>query len=235
MKHLLTFLRHDVSATLASTVGSPSVDRRGTMLKHYAFMLLFLLGSLNVWATDYSVTFQYSGTESITGNSYSTTYALHRWSATSTDGSTVIYAGAKASNANGDGAWGLRYASTRTGEMIGNINPSYDNSATWKNNVPSAVGAIPGKIKQIQVYFKTSTSASRGCYILVGTSQIYADAIDPTSTPTGVVKSSKLTSSSTSTAVSQSYNVSTTSYTYFGVVLAHHSTFLGNESKMYDF
>ena len=49
MKHLLTFLRHDVSATLASTVGSPSVDRRGTMLKHYAFMLLFLLGSLNVW------------------------------------------------------------------------------------------------------------------------------------------------------------------------------------------
>ena len=49
MKHLLTFLRHDVSATLALTVGSPSFDRRGTMLKHYAFMLLFLLGSLNVW------------------------------------------------------------------------------------------------------------------------------------------------------------------------------------------
>lgn len=51
MKHLLTFLRHDVSATLALTVGSPSFDRRGTMLKHYAFMLLFLLGSLNVWGT----------------------------------------------------------------------------------------------------------------------------------------------------------------------------------------
>ena len=49
MKHLLTFLRYGVSGTLASTVGSPSVDRRGTMLKHYAFMLLFLLGSLNVW------------------------------------------------------------------------------------------------------------------------------------------------------------------------------------------
>ena len=49
MKHLLTFLRHDVSATLALTVGSPSFDRRGTMLKHYAFMLLFLLGSVNVW------------------------------------------------------------------------------------------------------------------------------------------------------------------------------------------
>ncbi len=49
MKHLLTFLRHGVSGTLASTVGSPSAHRRGTMLKHYALMLMFLLGSLNVW------------------------------------------------------------------------------------------------------------------------------------------------------------------------------------------
>jgi len=56
MKHLLTFLRHGVSGTLASTVGSPSVDRRGTMLKHYAFMLLFLLGSLNVWGIDSNFT-----------------------------------------------------------------------------------------------------------------------------------------------------------------------------------
>lgn len=55
MKHLLTFLRHDVSATLALTVGSPSFDRRGTMLKHYAFMLLFLLGSLNVWGEEVTI------------------------------------------------------------------------------------------------------------------------------------------------------------------------------------
>lgn len=41
--------RKSVGTTLALTVGSPSFDRRGTMLKHYAFMLLFLLGSLNVW------------------------------------------------------------------------------------------------------------------------------------------------------------------------------------------
>ena len=38
--------------TLASTVGSPSAHRRGTMLKHYALMLLFLLGSLNVWGEE---------------------------------------------------------------------------------------------------------------------------------------------------------------------------------------
>ena len=40
--------RKSVGTTLALTVGSPSFDRRGTMLKHYAFMLLFLLGSVNV-------------------------------------------------------------------------------------------------------------------------------------------------------------------------------------------
>ena len=47
--------RKSVGTTLALTVGSPSFDRRGTMLKHYAFMLLFLLGSLNVWGADASV------------------------------------------------------------------------------------------------------------------------------------------------------------------------------------
>lgn len=44
--------RKSVGTTLALTVGSPSFDRRGTMLKHYAFMLLFLLGSLNVWGEE---------------------------------------------------------------------------------------------------------------------------------------------------------------------------------------
>ena len=41
--------RKSVGTTLALTVGSPSFDRRYSRLKHYAFMLLFLLGSLNVW------------------------------------------------------------------------------------------------------------------------------------------------------------------------------------------
>lgn len=48
--------RKSVGTTLALTVGSPSFDRRGTMLKHYAFMLLFLLGSLNVWGEDVTCT-----------------------------------------------------------------------------------------------------------------------------------------------------------------------------------
>ncbi len=49
MKHLKDFLRQDVGKTLAMTVGSPSVHRRGAMLKLLTFMLLFILGSLNVW------------------------------------------------------------------------------------------------------------------------------------------------------------------------------------------
>ena len=42
--------RGSEGSTLASTVVRPSFDRRNWRLKHIAFMLLFLLGSLNVWA-----------------------------------------------------------------------------------------------------------------------------------------------------------------------------------------
>lgn len=44
--------RKSVGTTLALTVGSPSFDRRYSRLKHLAFMLLFLLGSLNVWGAE---------------------------------------------------------------------------------------------------------------------------------------------------------------------------------------
>ena len=52
MKHLTTFCRHDVGRTSALTVCSPSARRRNSMLKHLAFMLLFLVGSINAWGTD---------------------------------------------------------------------------------------------------------------------------------------------------------------------------------------
>ena len=44
-------------STLALTVGSPSAHRRYSALKHLAFMLLFLLGSLNVWGTEYELVY----------------------------------------------------------------------------------------------------------------------------------------------------------------------------------
>lgn len=44
--------RKSVGTTLALTVGSPSAHRRYSALKHLTFMLLFLLGSLNVWGAE---------------------------------------------------------------------------------------------------------------------------------------------------------------------------------------
>lgn len=53
--------RKSVGTTLALTVGSPSVHRRYSALKHLAFMLLFLLGSLNVWGETAIITFADKG------------------------------------------------------------------------------------------------------------------------------------------------------------------------------
>lgn len=56
MKHLLSLERLDVGRTLALTVGSPSVHHRGTVLKHIAFMLLFLVvGVGQVWGEDVTI------------------------------------------------------------------------------------------------------------------------------------------------------------------------------------
>ncbi len=86
MKHLLTtFERHDVSTTSAVIVGSPSARRRNSGLKHLAFMLLFLVGSLNVWGTDvvYKTALFGSDYNSAGKSDYTST-----WSATN-DGFTV--------------------------------------------------------------------------------------------------------------------------------------------------
>ncbi len=52
MKNLNLFrksARGSEGSTLASAVVRPSFDRRSTVVKHLAFMLLFMFGSLNVW------------------------------------------------------------------------------------------------------------------------------------------------------------------------------------------
>ena len=58
MKNLNLFrksARGSEGSTLVSTVVRPSFDRRSTVVKHLAFMLLFLLGSLNVWGEDVEI------------------------------------------------------------------------------------------------------------------------------------------------------------------------------------
>ena len=60
MKNLNLFrksARGSEGSTLASAVVRPSFDRRSTVVKHLAFMLLFLLGSLNVWGETATYTF----------------------------------------------------------------------------------------------------------------------------------------------------------------------------------
>ena len=111
--------RKSVGTTLALTVGSPSFDRRGTMLKHYAFMLLFLLGSLNVWG--YTITFS---TGSGDGTSASTSTAC----------STIVSEGASYLSGNLDTATKVYY-SGNDGLKLG----ASSNAGTIKMNLASSV------------------------------------------------------------------------------------------------
>lgn len=111
--------RKSVGTTLALTVGSPSFDRRGTMLKHYAFMLLFLLGSLNVWG--YTITFS---TGSRDGTSASTSTAC----------STIVSEGASYLSGNLVTATKVYY-SGNDGLKLG----ASSNAGTIKMNLASSV------------------------------------------------------------------------------------------------
>ena len=85
MKHFLTLLGSGVGKTLFSTVVRPSVDRRGTMLKHIAFMLLFLLGSLNVWGAEVFVELCTSWNQTL---AYATSYT-HNYTINDLNGGTT--------------------------------------------------------------------------------------------------------------------------------------------------
>ena len=68
MKNLNLFrksARGSEGSTLASAVVRPSFDCRSTVVKHLAFMLLFLLGSLNVWGEE--VTFSFTSKDNLLG------------------------------------------------------------------------------------------------------------------------------------------------------------------------
>lgn len=96
MKNLKLFrksARGSEGSTLASAVVRPSFDRRSTVVKHLAFMLLFLLGSLNVWGTDASVGDVLWG-ETWTG------------ATTATSGSNTAKASANCSTTKGTTMWG---------------------------------------------------------------------------------------------------------------------------------
>lgn len=168
---------------------------------------------MGVWAQDKTLLFAFdsSAKDEITANSYTNSYLFHRWTVSNDDVS--IYMGGKI--AVQSKMMAMRYANSRNGEMLGNIDPEYD--ATKNYTIPENVtGAIPGRIKKISV--KCGGTTTRGIYIYAGTSQIVGDETVPTGTDFYTVKSEKLTG----TEVSVEYG-DDTNYTYFAITGANSS------------
>ena len=138
MKHLLTFLRHGVSATLALTVCSPSNRRRGTMLKHYAFMLLFLLGSLNVWGASATLTLNNLGTNVGTTSNTS----VETTDIAATGGSTATYT--------------LNYLQGKKQESAILLAGGTNGGTSFISNKT----AMPGDIQSVKVYINSGASGT---------------------------------------------------------------------------
>ena len=197
--------------------------KKKNLISKMLLLMLMLVGSASAsWATERTITVNYSdiGTDNITGASWGTSYVIHRWTGTSSDGTTVIYMGGTAAKQSNSFA-----IKNTASHMLGNIDPSYDSSTNY--NIPTgAIGAIPGKIKKIEVSFISSTASGRGVYIHAGTTQIVGN--DQAATGTGIVKSEKL-SNSTGADVYVEYDVSTTAYTYFAIT-GGNSSYTGIDS-----
>lgn len=161
-------------------------------------------------------TFDSTVKDGITGNTYTNQYNPHRWTVSNEDG-TFYMGGVVGVQSK---MLAMRYASTRTGEMLGNIDPSYDASSSY--TVPSGVtGAIPGRITNISVTCGGTTT--RGIYIYAGTSQI----VDKTKAPTALTAqftSEKQTGANVSVDMPAGTN-----YTYFAITGAN-SSFSGVSS-----
>ena len=155
MKHLLSLERLYVGRTLALTVGSPSAHRRGTMLKHYAFMLLFLLGSLNVWGEDVTDEFIYS---SFSPNS--TTYGATTIQGTATTSGTAYSA---FTNLAGTNYFGIRgYKKTKS-------------STTYAGIISTTTN---GDLKSVTVTINTATSTSNRKVYIYGKTSAYSAISD---------------------------------------------------------
>ena len=167
MKHLLSLERLDVGRTLALTVGSPSVHRRGAMLKHIAFLLLFLVvGVGQVWGEDVTSTMDLddqSGTVSTSTTSFTGTESA-TWS---------LSIDANTSSVNSDS--GDKYFQIGSGSKTAT-------SMAWTSSSFSGK-----KVKQVKVKGSTSgTSASvsvvSGSNTFTATTSTYTSATATTLT-----------------------------------------------------
>lgn len=157
------------------------------MKKVFAFVSLFALGlssaiglnlfdnqleSKEVDATPVLVTktatIDYKS-DTITGNPNSSKYYDHRY-VYDFNGTNVYFGGIHSVQSSS-------FAVRKDVSILGNIDPSFDAGADWKDNMPNnATGAIPGAINQIKVTLLNETSVSRGLTLYLGTSQINRDA-----------------------------------------------------------
>ena len=150
--------RKSVGTTLALTVGSPSVDRRYSALKHLTFMLLFLLGSLNVWGGDQTVTWTVQNNADL-GSGIG--------SGTITD--------------NGGYSWSYERTLISGSSYTGNLNNGY--LQIGKNggveNLTFTTSDIPGTIKSVTVDC-ASYQGKHKVSITVGTTTYLASTAVPT-------------------------------------------------------
>jgi len=154
MKNLNLFrksARGSEGSTLASAVVRPSLDRRLTVVKHLAFMLLFLLGSMNVWGTDAAVD-DVLWAETWTG------------ATTGTSGSNTTKASANCSTSKGTTMWGgatITYAESantvyvRNDALAKGTAPElmFTSSQTW------TISSIPtGNATEMTLTFKNNNN-----------------------------------------------------------------------------
>ena len=124
--------RKSVGTTLALTVGSPSFDRRYSRLKHYAFMLLFLLAGVGqVWGEDVITQSSFSNISSSGYNNYT---------CTGTSGASYLINFYKSSNTNMNFkkttvSSGFVVTSAPTGKKIKSVTATFGNALNiyWSN------------------------------------------------------------------------------------------------------
>lgn len=183
-------------------------------------LLLFLLvGNIGAWAQTKTLTYTFNqgDKDNITTNSWGTSYIAHRFTASNED--VTVYMGGVLGLQSS--AMAMRCTNARKGEMIGNINPTYDASTNY--TIPAdAVGAIPGKITKITVTI--AAREDRGIYIYAGTQQLVGNDTDPTSdfyTANGGVKSSILKGTTNKGGTYFVDYGAETNYTYFAITGAN--------------
>ena len=190
--------RKSVGTTLALTVGSPSFDRRHSALKHLAFMLLFLLGSLNVWGED-----PVSGSI-LLGN------ASGEWNATTTASFTD----------ENDLEWSRTYSSNNKQSIQSGMCQFGNSSNPCTSLVLSTTIGSQVTLSAFSANFTGGASKTSGTIKLYsGTTELASETVSGTASVTCKISSSVLVDASDAlkveyTGTNGSIKISGISYTY---------------------